>query len=119
MASPLVYRSPVASDDPARYAPWLLALKNQSGAYIIRARRSHRILYVGESHTGRLYMTITRHLRTWRDAPERVHHTYDRRDIEIAVRPCPPSAAVTVQNKLIDRLAPRDNRNGGLDPDPF
>ena len=76
----LIYRPP--SDAHGEFAEWLNALRNQSGAYIIRSRRSHEILYVGESHTGNLAKTLKRHFYAWRDDPERIHHTYDRRAVD-------------------------------------
>ncbi len=103
----LNYRPPC--DERGDFAEWLNALRNQSGAYIIRRRRTHDVLYVGESHTGSLAKTLKRHFYPWRDDPERTHHTYDRRAVEVAVRLTPPPPAVGAQNNLIRRLAPSDN----------
>ena len=52
----------------ADYAPQLVKLRGRkaSGVYAIFDARSRRLLYIGESHTGRLYDTITRHFRAWR-----------------------------------------------------
>jgi len=55
----LYYRPPCDAD--GNFTDWLNALRNQSGAYIIRHRRTRRILYVGESHTGNLAKTLKRH----------------------------------------------------------
>lgn len=107
---PLNYRSPLGGK--IRFADWLNALRNQSGAYVIRSARTHEVLYVGESHSGRLATTIKRHFHTWRDEPERRHYTYSPAHVEVAVRTCPPDAAVGAQNNLIERLQPRDNTNG-------
>lgn len=60
---PLAYRPP--ADDKGEFAQWLNDLRNQSGAYVIRNRTSGEILYVGESHTGRLAATIKRHFYDW------------------------------------------------------
>jgi hypothetical protein len=68
-----------------------------------------RVLYVGESHTGNLAKTLKRHFYPWRDDAERVHNTYDRHAVEVAVRLTPPPAAVGAQDNLIRRLEPRDN----------
>ena len=103
----LIYRPPC--DAHGEFAEWLNALRNQSGAYIIRSRHTRKIFYVGESHTGNLAKTLKRHFYAWRDDPERIHHTYDRRAVEIAVRLTPPPAAVGAQDNLIRRLEPRDN----------
>ena len=103
----LIYRPPC--DEREDFVKWLNELRNQSGAYVIRSRRTREICYVGESHTGNLAKTIKRHLYPWRDDPERKHNTYDRRAVEIAVRLTPPPAAVGAQDNLIRRLDPRDN----------
>ena len=52
----LNYRPPF--DTSGEFPDWLNALRNQSGAYIIRSRRTRQILYVGESHTGNLAKTL-------------------------------------------------------------
>ena len=117
---PLVYRAPI--DAKGNIAQWLLDLRRQSGAYVIRSRRTRQILYVGESHTGRLAKTIKRHFYRWKDSPERRHHTYRPGDVEIAVRLTPPAeAAIGAQNNLILRLDPRDNGTNpkATEADPF
>lgn len=96
-------------NERGEFPEWLNALRNQSGAYVIRARGSGRTLYVGESHTGNLAKTIKRHFYSWRDDGERKHATYDRRRVEIAIRLTPPNSAVGAQDNLIRRLEPRDN----------
>jgi len=103
----LTYRPPC--DANGDFADWLNALRNQSGAYIIRHRRTRQILYVGESHTGNLAKTLKRHFYAWRDDAERIHNTYDRHGVEVAIRLTPPPAAVGAQDNLIRRLEPRDN----------
>ena len=97
------------SDLHGEFPQWLNDLRNLSGAYIIRDRRTREILYVGESHTGNLARTLKRHFYPWRDDPERRHNTYDRQAVEVAVRLTPPTTAVGAQDNLIRRLAPRDN----------
>lgn len=116
-ASP--YRKPDAG--PGRFAPWFEAIESASGVYVIRDRHTDRVLYVGESHTGRLAKTIKRHLYSWDDDPERVHQSYRREVVEVSVRTGAARAAVRVQNRLIQRLQPRDNVQGfDLDEDdPF
>lgn len=105
---PLHYRSPVG-DAPGTFAQWLRDLRNQSGAYVIRSRLTGEVLYVGESHTGNLAKTITRHFHAWRDEPERPHFTYSRHHVEVGVRVTPPGSAAGAQDNLIQRLHPRDN----------
>lgn len=108
----LNYRPPC--DERGEFATWLHELRKQSGAYIIRSRRSHEVLYVGESHSGCLAKTIKRHFHNWRDDAERVHNTYDRRGVEVAVRLTPPPAAVGAQDNLIRRLEPRGRMAAAL-----
>lgn len=103
----MIFRS--VCDDSGEFLPWLSALRNRSGAYVIRSGFWHRTLYVGESHTGSLAKTIKRHFYAWPDDPERRHHVYDRNGVEVAVRLTPPNSAVGAQNNLILRLEPRDN----------
>jgi hypothetical protein len=113
----LIYRSPIGGKFV--FADWLLALKNQSGAYIIRSAKTRETLYVGESHTGRLRDTIRRHFNQWNDSPERKHYVYSRHHVEVAFRTTPQNAAVATQDKLIQRLKPRDNTNCERCENPF
>jgi hypothetical protein len=97
-------------DAKGRFAPWINDLRHSSGAYVIRrAAGANTVLYVGESHTGRLAKTIKRHFHRWHDDPERKHHTYSAGAVEIAIRITPPNSAAGAQDNLIARLAPRDN----------
>jgi hypothetical protein len=60
------------------YPAWLRALKGKSGVYVIREIKrdgSSPIVYVGESHTGRLYQTITRHFQSVRHEAQEVPMT--------------------------------------------
>jgi hypothetical protein len=115
----LIYRS---VGDVGAYPDWLRALKGSSGAYVIRELRwlsSPEIVYVGESHTGRLFQTITRHFQQWRRDKAwwtlqfgRAHDpgvTYPRGNVEVAVRVTAASRAIDTQAALMRRLMPRDN----------
>lgn len=98
---------------PGGFNQWLVELRNQSGVYVIRERRllgGWRVLYVGESHTGRLANTIRRHFQSW--SGPKAGPTYDRGQVEVAVVTCPPSAAYEHQMALIARLKPKDNDIG-------
>lgn len=104
------------------YDPRLQALRGvqASGVYAIAERRSRRVLYVGESHTGRLYDTITRHFREWRVDPRqdaqgrrRGGTMYERADVLVAFVVTEPDTAQAFQYAEIQRLAPRDNQVGG------
>ena len=120
----LSYRSLGRTGEP--YPAWVRALRGKSGVYIIRERQrdgSNPIVYVGESHTSRLYQTLTRHFQTWRRAKKfwagqyggQGHDpglTYDRARCTVAVRVLPAERAVDEEARLIVRLRPRDNLVG-------
>lgn len=118
--SRLTYRSVGAPGE--RYPAWVRALRGASGVYIIRDRASGETLYVGESHAGKLYETLTRHLQRWRrwksywrgQYAESDHDpgvTYDRGSVEIAARVLSPEGAIDEEARLIRALKPRDNVN--------
>ncbi len=123
----LVYR-PVGSPGE-RYPTWVRALKGESGVYVIRERGA--IVYVGESHTKKLYETLTRHFQIWRRWKGfwRGHYgeghdpglTYQRERVEVAVRVLPSNRAIDEETRLIRRLKPRDNLIGQpeLEEAPF
>ena len=90
-----------------RFQPWVRALQGASGVYIIRAVAG-TILYIGESHTGRLYETLTRHFQDWNG--QTAGPSYHRGRVEAAVALVPAEHAVAVQNALIASHAPEDNR---------
>lgn len=118
-----------------RYPKWLRDLDGKSGVYAIRRRGwlTTEVLYVGESHTGSLYKTLTRHFQKWsrskgsRDwwritaayRPEQTDpgHTYERDgQIEVAIETATPARAVELQYEWIEKLKPRDNK---LEEVPF
>lgn len=105
------YRAPEDSRDATRFARWLRALWgiDVSGVYVIRDARSRAPLYVGESHTGRLYDTITRHLQSWRTGHQ-AGQSYERTEVEIAIEVTRRDDAIERQDELIADLIPRDNR---------
>jgi len=132
-----VYRPIGASGEP--YPAWVRELRGKSGAYVIKAVGlfGSTIVYVGESHTGRLYETMTRHFQSWRRdrawfrgifvASENDPGTrYDREACQVAVRVTKTGgAAIEQQARLIRKLEPRDNiletnkRDRDDDPLPF
>lgn len=113
------------------YPAWLRALDGKSGAYAIRTNGLifSTVVYVGESHSGNLYKTLTRHFQVWTRqkrppqtvadwwAKARVYsaeqtdpgHTYDRSACDVRVQTCASSRAVALQDKWIRELKPRDN----------
>jgi hypothetical protein len=126
-AGSLNYRSIGKSGD--RYPAWVRALHGKSGVYLIRERQrdgTNPVVYIGESHTARLYQTLTRHFQTWRRAKKfwagqyggQSHDpglTYDRARCAVAVRVLPAERAITEEARLIARLRPRDNLIGQPD----
>jgi hypothetical protein len=113
-----------------RYPDWLRALRGKSGVYIIRERQrdgSNPVVYVGESHAGRLYQTLTRHFQTWRRHKKfwsgqytgsQTHDpglTYNRARCTVAIRVLSAERALHEEARLIARLRPRDNLVGQPD----
>jgi hypothetical protein len=88
---------------------------------VFRDADSHEILYVGSS-SSRLYDTMTRHFQQWRrykgfwKGQYGEGHdpglTFDRDDVEVAVRVTTASSALDEEMRLIARLRPRDNLVG-------
>ena len=109
-----------------RYPDWIRELRGKSGVYIIRERQrdgSTPTVYVGESHAGRLYQTLTRHFQTWRRSKKfwsgqyggQSHDpglTYPRDKVTVATRVMSPERAIAEEARLIARLRPRDNLIG-------
>ena len=121
----LKYRPVGGSGEP--YPDWVRMLDGKSGVYIFRETQNDgttEIVYVGQSSTGRLYQTLTRHFQTWRRAKKfwtgqytgsQSHDpglTYDRERITVAVRVLPATRALAEEARLIARLRPRDNLLG-------
>lgn len=128
----LVYR-PIGDSGQA-YPAWVRALRGKSGAYVIKAvgMFSSTIVYVGESHSGCLYETMTRHFQAWSrqkgfwaglfvQSDNDPGTTYDRAACEVAVRISSAGRAVELQAELIRKLKPRDNVLSGavVDDPPF
>lgn len=123
----LSYRPIGRSGEP--YPDWVRALRGKSGVYIIREHQrdgSTETVYVGESHTGRLYQTLTRHFQAWRRSKKfwagqyggQSHDpglTYPRDKVIVAVRVMPSDRAIAEEARLIARLRPRDNLLGQPD----
>ena len=113
-----------------RYPDWLHELKGESGVYVIRERREGKkpvVVYVGQSSTGRLFETLTRHFQTWRrwkgfwrGQYAEGHDpglTYDRASVDVGVRVTDDS--FEEESRLIARLRPRDNVIGQPEEVPF
>jgi len=92
----------------ARFPLWVRKLRGKSGVYVIRSENDKQTLYVGESHTGRLYETLTRHFQSWSGKTAGV--TYGRGSVLVAVKVTSAGRAVETQNRLICEMKPRDNK---------
>ena len=93
-------------------ADWVRALKGRSGVYIIREKSGFlfftgEVVYVGESHTNRLYSTLLRHFQHW--TGRTAGSTFAVSKVEVAVVRCPANRAVALQNSLIEEYRPRLN----------
>ena len=102
-------------------APWVSTLAGRSGVYLIREKSDFHpleggIVYVGESHTGRLKKTLLRHFQRW--SGKTAGPTFNPDKIEVAVLRCPADRAVALQNGLIEEHRPRFNVIGKPE-DPF
>ncbi len=116
----LSYRPVGARGEP--YPPWVRDLRGKSGVYVIRDRRTSDVLYVGESHAGKLYETLTRHFQVWRrwkgfwrgqyGEGHDPGLSYERSSVEAAVRVTSSANAIDEEERLIRRLSPRDNLRG-------
>lgn len=113
----LRFRSVVDRRDILRYAPWVRQLKERNGVYVIRDALDGDVYYVGESHSGRLYSTLTRHFQYWDGYTAGT--TYDRDGVEVAVSHLdePSREVIRAQVELIEALAPIDNSHHQLGDD--
>ena len=83
-----------------------------SGVYVIKARGFlglGEVLYVGESHSGRLKATLSRHFQRWKG--KTAGPTYPKESL-VFVHRTKAENAVEVQNAFIAELSPRDNTAG-------
>jgi excinuclease UvrABC nuclease subunit len=89
-------------------AEWVKALKNKSGVYLIRESGwLGEVLYVGESHTGRLNSTLLRHFQRWTGPT--AGPTFPVSKVEVAVIRTPAGKAVELQNAVIAEYRPKLN----------
>ncbi len=112
--------TPPRAGQRAKYHPDLVRLRGRraSGVYAIYDDDTYELLYIGESHTGRLYDTITRHFRAWTpdndpQGRRRGGTTYDRRRVRVAYELTTPDLAQATQYAAILMLDPRDNQVDG------
>lgn len=94
--------------DGRSVAEWVKALKGKSGVYIVRERGFlGNVLYVGESHTGRLYSTLLRHFQRW--SGPTAGPTFAVSKVEVAIIRTPAAKAIELQNAVIAEYRPKFN----------
>jgi hypothetical protein len=103
----LRWRSPVAGD--GELAEWLYALHGHSGVYLIRDAGTREVVYIGESHTRRLFETMTRHLYVWNGRGAGPSYRPDLVEMAVIVAETPLDDPVADQYALIQQYEPRDN----------
>jgi hypothetical protein len=110
----LKWRTPLAADGKG-FAEWLQALRGQglSGVYLIRDVRSREVLYIGESHRGRLFETLTRHLYAWNGKGSGPSYHPAGVEVAVIVAETPLDDPIADQYELIQRLNPPDNQMDG------
>jgi hypothetical protein len=106
----LRWAAPVAGDGEG-FAEWIGALRGHglNGVYLIRDRRTRQILYIGESHTGRLYETMTRHLYPWNGKGAGPSYRPELIEMAVIVAETPLDDPVADQYALIQAHQPPDN----------
>lgn len=107
-----------ACDARGRYSRELEELRHVAASGVYAIIQANEILYVGESHSGRLFDTITRHFREWRPENDpqgrrRGGTMYDRRKVRVCYQVTEADTAQTLQYAEIERLRPRDNSIDG------
>lgn len=106
------WRSPRPDRHSRKWEPWVDELDGRNGVYLIRPAGGGDVLYIGESHRGRLKKTLTRHLWNWEGLGS--GPTYAPHEVEIAVELADDGGdPVRRQFELIQQLRPRDNEQDG------
>lgn len=100
--------------------PELAAARNRSGVYVLRDRTTKRVLYVGESHTNRLYRTLLRHFQDpsgkFAALGEWVHKAPSRLQFLLALSS--KEEAIALEKEAITYFNPAVN-NLVVEPVPF
>jgi len=92
-------------------SPWVAELTDKSGVYLIREKGLFgSIVYIGESHTGRLKKTLLRHFQHWTGKTK--GPTFARSKVVIAIITTRKQNAVEFQNALIAEYRPALNVAG-------
>ena len=89
--------------------PHLRETKNQAGVYIIKSKKTDKIIYIGFSKT-QLYKTLTRHFQTWNDSLQD-RYVYNKNKYLVRVIYTTPARASILETYLIKKYMPRDNKD--------
>jgi hypothetical protein len=93
-----------------------------SGVYVVRDKRTGTVLYVGESHTGRMWKTLLRHFQDpsgkFRRVSEWTHGNPGACEVAIVVT-ARGQAALDLQAQAIEKLQPTRNRDDGKAAGPI
>lgn len=104
-------RSLVDETDPRRFAPWVRALRDKNGVYlIVQDDVAH---YVGVSYSEKLYGTLTRHVQDWNRRKSKAYTgpVFDRFAILVSVEVIDdPAEAQRRERDWIHRFQPLLNR---------
>jgi hypothetical protein len=97
--------------DGSGLAEWVDALRAHpwNGVYLIRDARTREVLYIGESHRGKLFQTLTRHLYQWNGKGSGPSYHPGAIQVAVLLAETPLDDPVEDQYGLIQRLEPRDN----------
>jgi hypothetical protein len=106
----LKWRSPIEAGKRG-FADWISELRGRglNGVYLIRDARTRQVLYIGESHTGRLHETMTRHLWAWNGKGAGPSYRPEFVELAVVVAETPLDDPVADQYALIQEHSPPDN----------
>ena len=91
-------------------AQWVKDLAGKSGVYLVRENFFEQVVYVGESHSGRLKKTLMHHFPHWTGPT--AGPTFDPDTHSAAAITTPGENALEAQNGLISEYTPELNTQG-------
>jgi hypothetical protein len=107
---------PIILPDGTFNAELRAKMHGRSGVYILRKKGRKRPIYIGESHTGRAWKTMLRHLHAQRSFAEIGEWTYCcPTRMECAFIPTRARDAIRTEARAIARYQPSYNVRRALD----
>ncbi len=97
------YKKTKAGYKPNPHIPWI---RTCCGVYLIRSKRSKKVVYVGHSKSS-IYKTLYRHFQDW-DDPTQYRATYPKRYYEVALIPTKKDRVEKLERFLVSKLEPKD-----------